>query len=104
MTRLQELAVQRLKGECERAFFYSPEYEFKSWDVREHYRFVSVYAEVGRVGDEGTLAAMYCRDRVHLFIGERGAMSYPVTSNGRYVCRRRGRKGVFTISMEQDGR
>ena len=46
--------------------------EVKVFEVRQHGGFVSVYVEVGRIGDEGTLASVFCRYRGHFFIGRRG--------------------------------
>ena len=33
---------------------------------------VSMIIEVGAIGDEGTLAAVFCRQRAHIFIGPKG--------------------------------
>lgn len=55
------------------------EYEIKRYIVKDHGFFISVSLEVGMVGDEGTMAQLVCRDRVLLFIGKHGAITYPIT-------------------------
>lgn len=42
-------------------------------EVRDH--FVALTLEVGMVGDEGTMASIYCRDRRVLVIGPRGGLT-----------------------------
>jgi hypothetical protein len=33
--------------------------------------------------DEGTMASVLCRDRVHLFIGKKGGVRYPVSKKSK---------------------
>lgn len=78
MTAAQERAVKRIRKLAENCF-YSDAWEIKEWEVNENEYFVSVIVEIGHKNDEGTLAAIICRDRAHLFIGKRGGITYPVT-------------------------
>ena len=43
---------------------------------------VSMVIEVGEIGDEGTLAAVFCRQRAHIFIGPKGGC-YTYTTSRR---------------------
>lgn len=36
---------------------------------------VSILSEVGRMSDEGTMAAIYCRTRRHIFVGRKGGLT-----------------------------
>lgn len=89
MTNQQENVVKRIKEELERSFFYGSkeDYEVKQFEVSEFKYFVSVYAVVGMKNDNGTLASVYCRDTIHVFIGKKGGITYPVhkkLKNGSY--------------------
>ena len=61
---------------------YSAEHEYKSFEVEERgfegyhgYKpFVTVSTEVGRKGDEGTMAEIFARTRRLISIGPRGGM------------------------------
>lgn len=57
---------------------YSSSYEVKELEVTtsEVWKDVLVSIEIGRVGDEGTLAELICRDHYQFFIGPRGGMFY----------------------------
>ncbi|MBC8868616.1 MAG: hypothetical protein H8E44_04330 [Planctomycetes bacterium] len=46
--------------------------EIKSLRIENHGSFVSVAITVGMPNDRGTMAALYCRDRGHFFVGRRG--------------------------------
>ena len=77
MTKQQEIAVNKIRADIEKEFFYDKDtYEVKKWEVEECKYFVSVAFEVGIKNDEGTLASIFCRDRGHLFVGKRGGLSY----------------------------
>lgn len=67
------------------------DYEFKQINLSVHSGFVSVWMQVGRIGDEGTLASIICRDKVHCFIGVRGALKAKgkVTSKSRETTARK---------------
>ena len=80
MTAKQEAAVARIRRMAERDLIYDAERrEFKEWEVIDHtaeYPCVEVRLETGLKGDEGTMAAVICRDRAQLFIGPRGGITY----------------------------
>ena len=57
---------------------FSKNYEFKQWEIEEYETFVSLVVEVGMIGDENTYASIYCRDRLHVFIGKKGGVTIPV--------------------------
>lgn len=88
MNKAQERTVERIRREVFETFDLSKgegKYEMKEFRVSENEYFVSVCAEVGMVGDEGTLAAVLCRYNVQIFVGKRGGMRYPITKkNGKY--------------------
>lgn len=102
MNKTQERVVERIRRDVMKTFDLSRgagEYEMKEFTVNECKYFVSVVAEVGMVNDEGTLASILCRNRVQLFIGERGGITYPVFKNGKSY--RKRFTGYFTTYMEQ---
>lgn len=79
MTSIQQRKVDMIKRQAENLWgSHSDKYEVKTFDVEEHEYFVSVFAEVGMIGDEGTMAQYIGRDRVQVFIGPRGGMRVPV--------------------------
>lgn len=98
MTTQQEKAIKRIE-ELVRNEFYNDNYEIKKWEVTEIYKSVSLYAVWGRKGDEGTLAEAYCRDHIHLFIGLRGGITYPVFTKRGDATRRF--KSICTTAYEQ---
>lgn len=83
--------------------FKKGEYEIKRYEVEECHYFVSVFLEVGQKNDEGTLASIICRDKVQLFIGKRGGITYPVKSKqGKYITRRLERgQSLLIVSLAQ---
>lgn len=87
MTQKQEQAVRRIRREVESGLFYSTRCELKEFTVKEYDTFVSVVFEVGQMGDEGTLAAVFARDRGHVFVGTRGGITYPVHKGSKTVYR-----------------
>jgi hypothetical protein len=56
--------------------------EIKQLEVSENGHFVSLVIEVGRVGDEDTMASIYCRDRRQVFIGKRGGVQLASVAKG----------------------
>ena len=82
MTQAQERALQIIRRCAEEQLFFGgkDKYEFKQWKVDENEYFVSVILEVGLIGDEGTMASIYARDRALLFVGKRGGIRYPCTN------------------------
>lgn len=66
--------------------------EVKQFEIQPlHNGSISVVFAMGRKGDEGTYASVFCRYRWHLFIGPRGAIS---AYKGRRLIR--GRKALIT--------
>jgi hypothetical protein len=64
-------------------------YEFKQFDItwglsNSFY----VVAEIGRKGDEGSMASIICRDRWHIAVGPRGGLTN--MNAARYSKRRKG--------------
>lgn len=77
MTKAQELALEKLVNRfCEYYSYGRPdEHELKEKHVEEWEECggtVYVRLEMGRTGDEGTLAEVFCRDTTHVMIGKRG--------------------------------
>ena len=89
MTTAQEKAVARIRRKAERDLFHGgpDRYEFKKWEVEDCGSFISVVLEVGMKEDEGTLAAIFCRDHAQLFVGKNGGITYPMHTK---------RNGCFT--------
>ena len=98
MTKNQEKRVEEIKSEAERQLFYNPdEYEFKEFTVKELGHSVSVVFEVGRKGDEGTMASIFGRDHGQLFIGKNGGLSYV---NKKGTVKSLPRINLYTVVLE----
>lgn len=76
-------------------------YEIKQYEVTWSEYFLSVVLEVGAVGDEGTLAAIICRDRVHLFVGKRGGITYPCMKGDKWFCKRLSSTNIYGVALDQ---
>ena len=63
----------------------SKNYEIKQWEVEEYKTFVSLVVEVGMIGDENTYASIYCRDRLHVFIGKKGGVTKPIYKDHKTI-------------------
>ena len=101
MTKAQERAIERIKRQAKRDLFFGEEYEFKIFEVTENEYFVSVVLEVGMIGDEGTLAALICRDHCHLFVGKRGGIRYPYHGRKGWTYRRFTGGSMLTPVIDQ---
>ena len=64
---------------------FSKNYEIKQWEIEEYETFVSLIVEVGMIGDENTYASIYCRDRLHVFIGKKGGVTLPIYRNNKTI-------------------
>ena len=64
---------------------FSKNYEIKQWVVEEYETFVSLVVEVGMIGDENTYASIYCRDRLHVFIGKKGGVTKPIYKENKTI-------------------
>ncbi len=71
------------------------QYEYKCWELRQVGRKLSLVAEIGRVNDEGTAAALFARDRRHIWIGPRGGLELANAKNKR---RARGKHVVYELT------
>ena len=54
---------------------YADKYEYKKFEVKPNGSELSVVITIGRINDEGTMAETYARDKWHLFISKRGAVT-----------------------------
>ena len=102
MTKAQEKAVERLRGMIDKDLFFGKGYEvkkFKVWKPFDDRDIVEVELETGKVGDEGTWAEIYCRERARLFVGVRGGVTY-VTKKG--VVKTMGKfESLYLVSYAQ---
>lgn len=104
MTQAQERRIEMIRREIEQEFFpmhRNP--EIKEFKVEElDWGSVSIVAEVGGIGDEGTYAAIMCRERIHVFIGKNGAISYfPFSIKNGNRSRHLGRRSLYHVYYEQ---
>ena len=105
MTKAQERVIESIKREFEEmAKQYHRDGEVKWIKVEDHDSFVSVSGCVGNRGDEGTYSAILCREHVHLFIGKRGRVTYPIwkKKQKKQITRPRGIKCLWSIAYEQE--
>ena len=63
----------------------SKNYEIKKWELEEYDTFISLVVEVGMIGDENTYASIYCRDRLHVFIGKKGGVTIPIYKSNKTI-------------------
>lgn len=93
MTKAQERMVERLKRAVEEQDLLSHNYEIKSIEVKEIVmdRLVVFTSETGLKGDEGTAAAILCRDLRYIEIGPRGGLK----GYGHNDRRIRGRRCLY---------
>lgn len=105
MTQAQERRVESIRKDLEYTFFKGHKNpEIKKFEVEElDCGLVSLIAEVGGVGDEGTYAAIMCRERIHVFIGKNGAITYfPFSIKNGAKSRRLGRRSFYHVYYEQN--
>lgn len=103
MTRHQQRVIDRIKSLCHSEFFTChKDAEFKKFEVNEYDTFVSVYAIVGGKNDEGTMASVLCRERIHLFVGKRGGITYPVYVMKKHKSVTRQFKNLYSVYYEQE--
>lgn len=107
MTNSQMREVERIrKIALEMAKDLHTNGEIKKWEVDENEFFVNVVVEVGSVSDEGTMAAVICRERCQLFIGKRGGVKYPVSKflkNGEFKSyyKKWNKRSLLRVSLDQ---
>lgn len=105
MTQAQERRVESIRKDLEYVFFKGHKNpEIKKFEVEElGCGLVSLVAEVGGVDDEGTYAAIMCRERIHVFIGKNGAITYyPFSIKNGAKSRRLGRRSLYHVYYEQN--
>lgn len=98
MTNAQEIKVKQIKREMEQSWLFG-ENEVKRFEVEEFDTFVSVVAEAGLKGDEGTLAQVFGRMSAHIFIGKKGGLTY-WTNKGK--TKRLEHINLWTVHCEQN--
>jgi hypothetical protein len=87
MTKSQERMVNRIRRDAE-TMHNNGGYEIKQWEVKDNdWGTVSIYLEIGLIGDEGTMAEYIGRDSLQIFIGPKGGTKIP--------CYTRKKDGTF---------
>lgn len=77
MTKAQEKMVNRIRNDAE-TMHNNGGYEIKQWEVKDNeWGTVSIYFEIGLIGDEGTMAEYIGRDSLQIFIGPKGGTKIP---------------------------
>lgn len=107
MTKQQQLVIEQLrKNVITRLGCSKGEWEYKRFEVTENKYFVSVSIIVGMANDEGTYASLFARNDIHLFIGPKGGITYPVTKklkDGRYKhIRKQFKNNYMQVHLEQN--
>ena len=104
MTTIQEKKIEAIRKFMNNLMGkYSDEYETKSEEIQDiGYGYVMFYMQVGMKGDEGTMAAVFGRDTIHVTIGPKGGMSCPCKSkkDGKHIEYTDTMTGVLFRSME----
>ena len=86
MTKAQQNKINMIRNLAENLHGeYSKNYEIKQWEVEEYETFLSLVVEVGMIGDENTYASIYCRDRLHVFIGKKGGVTIPIYKSNKTI-------------------
>lgn len=86
MTNSQKNKINMIKNQAKNLHGeYSINYEIKQWEIEEYDTFVSLVVEVGMIGDENTLASIYGRDRLHVFIGKKGGVTIPIYKSNKTI-------------------
>ena len=85
MTKAQEMALEKFKTVVQR---HNVMQEIKNFEVSDCGDYISVTAITGMEGDEGEYFLEMLRDKVMVFIGKRGAITYPVIKDGKQYKRK----------------
>ena len=76
MTNAQERRIAQIEEIMMNLVGHPETKEIKQKEIEEiTENIVSLVIEVGEIGDEGTMAAVFCRQRAHIFIGPKGGCS-----------------------------
>ena len=103
MTKSQEIKLNMIRRDAElMASQHHKDGEVKTFDVKEYSTFISVYVCIGAKNDEGTMAEIYCRDKVTLFIGKKGAVTFPVWDQKHHEQRYKKYRSMFCACYDYD--
>ena len=107
MTKQQERKIELIRNYMKNYHGkYSDNYELKEDEVQDIGAggIISVVLEVGLKEDEGTMAAILCRDRIHVFVGPRGGVTCHSKNRktGEFMFYEDTWKGVVHRSMEDN--
>ena len=103
MTRSQEVKLNMIRRDAEiMASEHHKNGEIKEFDVKNYDTFIAVYVVIGDKNDEGTLAAIYCREKVTLFIGKKGAVTFPVWDAEKKQQRYKKYRNMFCACYDYD--
>ena len=84
MTKWQEKAITDIREYVEKNDLLNEDYEIKEFEVEEtDFGTVIVYIVSGRKADDGTMAALLCRTKRHIFIGSKGGLKSYKRKNGK---------------------
>lgn len=75
MTKYQERRIAQIENIMMNLVGHPETKEVKEKSIEDLGHCISMVIEVGEIGDEGTLAAVFCRQRAHIFIGKKGGCS-----------------------------
>ena len=75
MTKQQERRIAQIEEIMMNLVGHPETKEIKEKNIEDLGHCISMVIEVGQIGDEGTLAAVFCRQRAHIFIGRKGGCS-----------------------------
>lgn len=103
MTRSQEIKLNMIRRDAEiMASEHHKNGEVKQFDVKNFESFISVYVVIGAKDDEGTLASVFCREKVTLFIGKRGKVTFPVWDEKNKEQRYKNYRSMFCACYDYD--
>ena len=72
MTKYQERRIAQIEEIMMNLVGHPETKEIKEKSIEDLGHCISMVIEVGAIGDEGTMAAIFCRQRAHVFIGPKG--------------------------------
>ena len=100
ITPQQATALCRILRDYNEDFNGLGGHEIKEYEVhRSEYGTLSVIVEEGLIGDEGTMAQIFCRNRIHVFIGIRGGITFYPWKSRSY--KGRPYRGAFATAYDQ---
>ena len=103
MTKSQERVINMLRRDAEiEASKCHVNGEIKEFTIKENNGFVSVYVVLGAANDDGTMAAVYCREKTLLFIGKKGQIQIPVLDDKRNEQRYQRYRGIWLACYDYD--